>query len=429
MTETVVVELRSEEVQELLSAHPSGLVRWGTSAAAFAALMLLLATCIIRYPDILTGRAALTLGRPPVPVVARSSGRIARLYVHDRQEVPEGAVLGVLENPADPDDVLSLVAELRETAASPLASAPPSESSSTAYRRLGELQGPYSAFVKSRRDLVQFRKVDYRSRKSSAIQAQMDYDSAARDGLRRQQELARERVALRRSQYERSRTLFEQGLLAETDLQAAALAYNESRNAAQDADTRVLASRGAATDYRTRLLDLERETTQAELDREAAVKDAYKELLSAVAAWEDRFALRAAVSGVVYFSRFWADNQFVKVNDEVMTVAPGTGVLSGRATLPRAGVGKARPGQRVMVRLDDYPYQEFGALEGRVHALSTISRGDEYAVDLSFPNGLVTTYGRAIPPRPELHGTVEVVTDDARLLWRILRPVRAAVSP
>jgi multidrug resistance efflux pump len=107
MTETVVVELRSEEVQELLSAHPSGLVRWGTSAAAFAALMLLLATCIIRYPDILTGRAALTLGRPPVPVVARSSGRIARLYVHDRQEVPEGAVLGVLENPADPDDGLT----------------------------------------------------------------------------------------------------------------------------------------------------------------------------------------------------------------------------------------------------------------------------------------------------------------------------------
>ncbi|WP_372474199.1 HlyD family secretion protein [Capnocytophaga sp. ARDL2] len=87
--------------------------------------------------------------------------------------------------------------------------------------------------------------------------------------------------------------------------------------------------------------------------------------------------------------------------------------------------GKVRAGQKVLIKLDNYRYQEYGIIEGKVHnvSLTTDSQGN-YFVDVILPNGLQTSYNKTLIFDKELKGTAEIVTEDLRLLERVFYQFR-----
>lgn len=102
------IELRSEEVQEVMGQIPAWIVRWGITILFIVVLALLVGSYFFRYPDVITTEMTLTSRHPVAEVVARSSGKINELYVFNGQEVKMGAPLAVVENPARTEDVFRL---------------------------------------------------------------------------------------------------------------------------------------------------------------------------------------------------------------------------------------------------------------------------------------------------------------------------------
>lgn len=47
-----------------------------------------------------------------------------------------------------------------------------------------------------------------------------------------------------------------------------------------------------------------------------------------------------------------------------------------------------------------------------------------YSVDVRFPDGLKTTYGKELPFMPLMKGDADVITDDLTILQRIIMPLR-----
>jgi len=93
--------------------------------------------------------------------------------------------------------------------------------------------------------------------------------------------------------------------------------------------------------------------------------------------------------------------------------------------LPAAGSGKVKVGQRALVRLINYPDQEFGYLEGRVEGISnTPNVRDFYRIEIRLVNGLVTNYGVQLPIDRQLQGSAELVIDEVRLLVRFFPPLK-----
>lgn len=54
------IEIRSEEVQEILGTPPAWLTRWGTLVAFFTFVVLLWTAYWIRYPDYVEGEIKVT---------------------------------------------------------------------------------------------------------------------------------------------------------------------------------------------------------------------------------------------------------------------------------------------------------------------------------------------------------------------------------
>lgn len=86
--------------------------------------------------------------------------------------------------------------------------------------------------------------------------------------------------------------------------------------------------------------------------------------------------------------------------------------------------GKLRIGQKAIIKLDNFPFAEFGIIEGTVKHISSIPKLNQYAVEIGFSNKLITNTGTAITAKNDIQGTVDIVTEDLRLIERVFYQIR-----
>ncbi len=100
-----MIELRSEEVQEILGTPPGWMVRWGTILIVFVVAMMVWLSYLIKYPDVITAPVIISSAHPPAPVLTASGGTISQIFVSDNSHVKIGSVLAILESAANYDDI------------------------------------------------------------------------------------------------------------------------------------------------------------------------------------------------------------------------------------------------------------------------------------------------------------------------------------
>jgi hypothetical protein len=108
-----------------------------------------------------------------------------------------------------------------------------------------------------------------------------------------------------------------------------------------------------------------------------------------------------------------------------MTIIPeNEGEIIGKVQLSFQGAGKVKSGQEVNIRFDNYPYMEFGMVKGIVKSISLAPDNNFYTAEILLPDGLITFYNEKLDFKQEMQGTAEIITEDFRLLERIIRPLR-----
>jgi HlyD family secretion protein len=71
---------------------------------------------------------------------------------------------------------------------------------------------------------------------------------------------------------------------------------------------------------------------------------------------------------------------------------------------------------------------EYGMVKGVVRSISLVPENQSYTVEVGLPNGLTTFYGEELEFSQQMQGRAEVITQDTRLLERIVRPLRYVVN-
>ena len=101
----------------------------------------------------------------------------------------------------------------------------------------------------------------------------------------------------------------------------------------------------------------------------------------------------------------------------------------GRLKVPSSGFGKVMVGQPVNIKLNGFPYLEFGILKGNVASISSVPEetagGLAYTVDVALPRGLESTYRKELPFVQNMDGSAEIITEDLRLIDRFVQPIRS----
>jgi len=155
----------------------------------------------------------------------------------------------------------------------------------------------------------------------------------------------------------------------------------------------------------------------------------YDQLAGTVSDWKLNYTFIAPIDGTVIFTRVWSQNQYVKQGDRVLTIISGeSGPVIGKLLLPLRGAGKVKPGQKVIVRIDKYPYMEYGSLQGKVESISLVSDQEFYSVEVSFPEGMKTIYDKELVFNQGMTGVAEIITEEISLLLRIVNPLKSILK-
>ncbi|UII25818.1 HlyD family efflux transporter periplasmic adaptor subunit [Fulvivirga maritima] len=102
------INLRSEEVQAILTKVPNWMVLWGNVVFLTIILLLLIFSWFIKYPNVIRVEALITTQSPVNELYARSSGRLDSILVKEGGIVRKNQVIAVIENSSNYLDVIKL---------------------------------------------------------------------------------------------------------------------------------------------------------------------------------------------------------------------------------------------------------------------------------------------------------------------------------
>jgi hypothetical protein len=152
----------------------------------------------------------------------------------------------------------------------------------------------------------------------------------------------------------------------------------------------------------------------------------FEQLRRSLKDWEQNHFLISSTNGIASFQQFWGENQFIKSGDAILSILPkDKAAVVGRMQVPSTNSGKIIPGQKVLIKLDNFRYQEFGIVEGEIQNISlTPDEKGNYYVAVILPKGLKTSYNKQLLFDKELKGNAEIVTQDLRLIERFFYQIR-----
>jgi multidrug efflux pump subunit AcrA (membrane-fusion protein) len=417
------IESRSEEVQEIISKMPHWVIRRGSMMLLIVTILLISGAWFIHYPDVIVTQVAITSTNPPLKIVALSSGKIRQIFVRNNEMVSGGDNLCLLDNPAVFNDVVkfkSLLVNLDTT--TDLAGT----LRRTALNRqvqLGELQPGYAELCQSISQYRFFKEKNFIAQKVGQLQSQLNYQAQLQQELERKDRLLQQQLKL-----EMKKNLADSSLVAEKVI--APLEFDNSRKElitrqinADATRSGILQNKLQQSEYVKNITDLEQQKLQQENDLKQKISENVKRLLGQLDQWEQKYLIKSPVEGRTAFFRFWKENQYVNSGESVMMIVPPVREFIARSSLPVEGAGKVRPGQKVLIKLTSYPFEEFGMITGNVVSVSPVTFDTAYSMEISLSNGLTTTLQRQIPQQPQLTGIAEVLTSDRNILQRLFEKI------
>lgn len=420
------IELRSEEFNEVLSAIPAWIIRWGVTMIACVVLMLLISSAVFRYPDIISATVTLTGTTPVSAVVARTSGKLQGLYIENNQKVKANTLLAVIENSAETNDII-LLKELVQHAESSLDTIAliPSQQ-----LQLGSLQSLYSSFYLLMSEYRQFKELAYHLKKIYLVKARIVKNEVYYTNMLKQKELSAAQTKVVHQQYVRDSLLGVKGLVSQEAVEESYSRYLQSSLSAENLERSLENLQIQLAQMDESLYDTEYQYLDQKNTLETQLRSLINRLKAEIDAWEINYALITPVDGEITLTQYWTNNQNVIAGNIVFNIVPtNQGEIIGKALLGTERSGKVRKDQKVNIRFSNYPDKEFGIVEGIVENISLIPVVDaqnvkSYMVDIQLPNGLRTSYNKELPFLPEMEGQADIITEDISLLERLLMPIR-----
>lgn len=410
--------IRSDEVQEIISAVPSWMIRWGITLIFGLIVMLIALSWFVKYPDIIFGNATLTTLEPPVKLVVRSSGKLTNILVKDGSVVEKNQIIAEMENPVTQDGIQFLKNYVIATKGY-LQAKSDDLPITTENFVFGAMQTNYNDLQKNLKNYNEHIKNLYNTSKISNLKKKKQQYQTLISISAKQLELLKKELINAEDKYQASKILYKKGVIAKMDF------YNEE-TAFRQKQMDVENAKRTATDQQITLLNLTQELNDLEFQyhekERTLVNNIYANLLeleNGIENWQQNFSFVAPVAGELVWLEKIYQNQFIELGKSLFAITTNNEKFIALATIPTTGFGKIKTGQIARIKLDNYPSYEFGHLEGIVSKLTEIPNENSYQVEITLDKGMTSSYNNLLTFTPEMTGTAEIVTDDLRVMQRI----------
>ncbi len=415
------LKIYSEEVRDVLSDPPSSILKWGNTILFGFVIVLLMLSWIIEYPDIISTKIVITTHIPPEKTVAKSSGKIETILVKDKTIVNENTPLAIIQNSANYKDVFLLENQIKAHIDGKNFDFKKLENT-----QLGDIESTYAVFrtafiaYELNANLKPFQL------EGNAQSAENVQISARLNLLQQQKILNESELQLQKSDLNRYEILFNKGIISAQDFENKKLGYIQADKSYRNLLSNISQLKSTLNENSKNSMSTKINGTKEEVNLESAKIQAFYQLKKVIKDWELAYVLKSSVTGKVSFLQIWTANQTISAGETIFSIIP---VLEkgyiGKLKAPALNSGKIKEGQDVNIRLTNFPDNQFGMLTGKIKNISlTPDKEGNLWIDVSLPKKLETSHHKIIPFQQEMSGTAEIITEDLRLIERLLYQFR-----
>ena len=420
------IELHTQEVNDILHRPPAWILQWGITLFFAILVAVFVGSIFFRYPDVITAPVTISSTNLPVHLRAKTSGKIERFLVQEGDTVATGAVTAIIESATNYNDflVLQQLCDGFRGLHVPFSFLPfPS------HLILGALQPSYTSFLKSLHDYKTFLEANYHTQKIALIRKQMTQQQEILQQGERQLHNYEEQYLIQQRAYSRDSALFAQSVIPQAEVEQSRLKRLSSEQQYESLKSSITSMRLTLLQSEQTIFELTQEQTDRRLQYENALTGSFDNLTSQMAQWEQTNLIISPITGKAVFTQYWQQHQNVMAGDLVLTIVPlEKAGVSGKLYIPLQGAGKVKTGQQVNIKLDNFPYMEFGMVEARITHISAmpveVAGARMLLADVAFPKGLVTNYNLSVESGEELNGIADIITEDISLFARFFNPIK-----
>lgn len=421
------INARSEEVQDIVERMPTHWVGWLALCIGILICLIVLLGFFIRYSDTVDGNVSVTASAAPVRLVSHSTGRLL-LLKQNHSKVKKGEIIAFIDNGADYRHILFVEQLLNELYRTNIATVSCPETLT-----LGEISTAYNSFVVSLHAYQRLLASDVYATMQQSLQKKIESDEQLIQNLNENLTLKEKILTTSLQQLQKDSILYSIKGISEQELQNKHATYLSSKEGRINVEN---SRQMKISEIRHNKLEIQRIILEEMESKEkiwTELTTRKNELINAISMWKEQYLISSPIDGELEYLGFWRTNGFVQSGQELLTVIPNRSNIIGEVEIPSYGAGKVKIGQEANVKLNNYPYDEYGLLKGTVLSVSRLSKhmktsngeADVYMVTISFPNGLTTNFGQKLILDFETKGTVEIITKPKRLIERLFDNLKA----
>ena len=118
------------------------------------------------------------------------------------------------------------------------------------------------------------------------------------------------------------------------------------------------------------------------------------------------------------------ENQNVFINQELFIVNPGNTNFFGEVQIPQYNMGKVKLGQRTLIKLRSYPFEEYGIINGKISYITDVALKDSvFTAKIDFGKFEQKNPANPIVLKPGMVANAEIITKESSLLQRFVRNI------
>jgi multidrug efflux pump subunit AcrA (membrane-fusion protein) len=415
------------EVQEVLSNPPVWLVNWGSSLILLLIISVLALAWLVKYPDVIEGQMILTTQSPPIKVVSKSSGKLLSLHQPEGSLLQAGEVIATIENPISPGGIRymeQVIGRVKHFLLQPARAIEFVDENLV----FGNLQASYNELKKLCLDYHNWKTDAYPQQQMAILREKIGNYGKLLTLTENQLSFNRQELENAEDKYQVNRGLYEEGVISKLDFYQEETSYRQKQQGVEGVKISLTQNQITLNDLKQQLLDLEHQSRELERTYRDNIQLKLDEIENQVLNWQQSYLITAPVSGRLSYLDQLNENQFVNAGSYLFALLPENEDYVGLMDIPARGFGKVEVGQMVRIKFQNYPYQEYGQVQGRVRSIAELPDNETYRAEIALDKGLVTSYHKTLAFKPEMSGSAEIVTEDLRFLERLFQQIRALID-
>lgn len=145
-----------------------------------------------------------------------------------------------------------------------------------------------------------------------------------------------------------------------------------------------------------------------------------REALAVIENANGKDSLIAPQAGKLTYARILYQNQEVLANQIIFNITKTEQNFFGEMLVPLKSIGKVKENQEVIIKLAEYPYEEYGILHGRIkYIINNPANNGQYLAEVDLMTKDKTDIGKSISLKHGMAADAEIIVQNVSLFHRI----------